>query len=600
MKSHKLICISIILCFAGVAANAQFPIPETLWNQTFSSSRNLDCNAIQQTSDGGYVLGGTVQTYTGFSTTDMLLIKINDAGEIQWQRNFGGPGAEECLSLVITTDGGYALGGWSSYDNLVPYLVKTDSLGNLQWEHTYGTFYSQCKSVQQTSDGGFILGGWKGPGWDDMYLIKTDPQGIMQWQRGYGGPYVDGCYSVCQTIDGGYILAGQYGIVNVNAYCWLVKTDPVGNQQWEQRFGGGQTDKFYSVLQTDDGGYIAGGVTQPPGPDTQMFLVKTDSSGNLIWENSFDANENWEDICYTVLRTPDKGFLLSGLSQLGTVKTDSSGNQLWALNFPPQYGNFKNYLCSDANGSYTIAGSIIYSDDILVLHIAGLEQAWVHLLPVNPPITIPAQGGSFQYTISLTNCGTVSCHPQVWVMVALPTGQSYGPVLGPISVLLDTAATISRLRTQVVPGSAPAGVYTYKAYVGAYQTAKWDSSSFTFTKSGVGIQDSGFGGWTCTGETFPGEEFPPLLRGDGGDLVTASPNPFNPTTTISFSLPEATRVTLKVYDTNGRQVAQLVNGLQPAGQHHVTFDGSSLPSGLYLYRLTAGQNTAAGKMVLLK
>ncbi len=231
--------------------------------------------------------------------------------------------------------------------------------------------------------------------------------------------------------------------------------------------------------------------------------------------------------------------------------------------------------------------------------MSGLQQAWVSLQPVNPPITIPATGGSFQFNISLTNCGTVFCRPDAWITVRLPNGQSYGPVLGPLAVPLDTAAVLSRLRFQNVPGNAPAGEYTYKAYVGTYNTAKWDSSSFTFTKLGFGIQDSEFSDWLCQGESFPGERSMNASIPSDRDLAV-SPNPFNPLTVISYQLSALSHVSLKVYDTAGRLVAMLVEGMQSAGQHCVTFDGSNLPSGVYFYRLAAGQNTAVGKMVLLK
>jgi hypothetical protein len=102
----------------------------------------------------------------------------------------------------------------------------------------------------------------------------------------------------------------------------------------------------------------------------------------------------------------------------------------------------------------------------------------------------------------------------------------------------------------------------------------------------------------CSGDLFPGEVA--VSSPTAFALAVASPNPFNPTTTLRFSLPEASHVTLAVFDVTGRQVAQLVNGMQDAGQHSVTFDGSNLASGVYLYRLTAGLNTATGKMVLLK
>jgi hypothetical protein len=126
-----------------------------------------------------------------------------------------------------------------------------------------------------------------------------------------------------------------------------------------------------------------------------------------------------------------------------------------------------------------------------------------------------------------------------------------------------------------------------------------DADSFAWTKSSTA--DGGlrvFEGANY-GEPFPGEETV-TLQPSAFILSGVSPNPFNPSTTISYELQAASQVSLRVYDTAGRLVATLVEEIQGAGEHHVTFDGSSLPSGLYLYCLTAGQNTAAGKMVLLK
>jgi hypothetical protein len=429
-----------------------------------------------------------------------------------------------------------------------------------------------------------------------MYLVKTDSEGNMQWQRTFGGAGDDWCYDVSQTSDGGYILAGQDGLIGSHCQAWLLKTDSNGNQNWSQLYGGEEVDKFHSVQLVDDGGYAAAGYTESFGLSTQMYLVKVDSVGQMQWQNNY--GEQFGDACYKLFPTADSGYLLTG-NWFSIYKVDSSGNQLWWTDPTWVVGAFAYSMCICSDGSFALAGEGDFGDNTLVIHMSGLQQAWVSLQPVNPPITIPASGGSFQFNVSLTNCGTVFCRPDAWVMVRLPNGQSYGPVLGPLAVPLDTAAVLTRLRVQNVPGNVPAGEYTYKAYVGTYNTAKWDSSSFTFTKLGFGIQDSEFSDWSCQGESFPGERSTTASIPSGLDLAV-SPNPFNPSTVISYQLSALSHVSLKVYDTAGRLVATLVNGPQQAGYYRVSFDGSELPSGIYFCRLQADQFSATRKLILLK
>jgi hypothetical protein len=370
--------------------------------------------------------------------------------------------------------------------------------------------------------------------------------------------------------------------------------------------GGENATTFRAVHQSDDGKFVAGGYVLLSGLGMQMYLLKTDSFGNTLWQNNY--GNQFEDICYDFIPTPDGGYLLSGTA-FHVFKVDSSGYQLW-WNDLTWLNPDNAYICEDSDGSYTIAGSI-WNSNTLVVHMSGLQQAWVHLQPAVPHISIPAQGGSFQFTATLTNCGTIPCNPHIWAVVRLPNGQYMNnPVFGPILVPLNTGQVISRLRVQSVTASVPAGEYLYKSYTGVYlwhEHTRWDSSSFTFTKEGSGVWGLGSGNWSCTGDPFPGEENPPLKRGAGGDqiggrgdLVAASPNPFNASTALSYELRAMSLVSLKVYNIAGQVVATLADGFREAGSYSVTFDGSDLPSGIYLYRLQTGQNTASGKLLLLK
>ncbi len=222
----------------------------------------------------------------------------------------------------------------------------------------------------------------------------------------------------------------------------------------------------------------------------------------------------------------------------------------------------------------------------------------INLTPINPPIQIPASGGSFNYNITVVNTTTTPQTFDGWVMVRLPNMSYYGPVLGPINNLtLPGGGTITRLRSQTVPASAPAGSYLMEGRVGDYPNTIWDTGTFPFTKltTGDGMPVTG---WESTGESFDdliAANMPAQFA-----LLGAYPNPFNPTTTLSFALPTAAKVTLNVYDVSGRLVASLLDGWREAGVHEVTFDGSHLASGIYLYHLNSGDQSFTGKMVLMK
>jgi hypothetical protein len=228
------------------------------------------------------------------------------------------------------------------------------------------------------------------------------------------------------------------------------------------------------------------------------------------------------------------------------------------------------------------------------------------LTPINPPIVIPAGGGSFSYNVSVINNGASPAIFDGWIMQYTPASQWQGPMLGPISLTVPPGVMVTRQRSQSVPGSAAPGVYTYRGYVGLYSTVKWDSSSFQYTKS-----TTGDGGTTVTDWANWGESFSPYMT-NGDDLTARDggptsfgldqnrPNPFNPVTAISYKLQASSHVSLKVYDISGRMVATLVEGWQETGSHEVTFDGSRLSSGLYFVKMQAGSFSTVRKMMLVK
>jgi hypothetical protein len=236
------------------------------------------------------------------------------------------------------------------------------------------------------------------------------------------------------------------------------------------------------------------------------------------------------------------------------------------------------------------------SDEITVA--PGLE---ITLSPIGTPIQIPAGGGTFEFNIEVTNIGAVGIQADVWCDVTLPDTAQYGPVLGPMNILFAAGFIGNRDRAQSVPGGAPSGSYTYNGYVGIYPDSIIDQDSFSFEKLSIGDENL-VESWKNTGEPFNEWIFPQskTIFPEVYSLEQNYPNPFNPITTISFTLPKLSYVELDLYNVTGRKVARLVDGWRDAGVHEVTFDGSSLSSGIYVYRLKAGEFMASGKMVLMK
>ncbi len=225
----------------------------------------------------------------------------------------------------------------------------------------------------------------------------------------------------------------------------------------------------------------------------------------------------------------------------------------------------------------------------------------VELTPYNPPIVIPAGGGSFEFNIAISNNTGSTQNFDVWTYATLPSGAQYGPIINVQNINLPGGITVDRDRIQNVPAGAPAGAYTYDAYIGDYPNDVWSEDHFDFSKSadfdgGIAVND-----WKCFGEPFAGESIEPVSVIPGEfSFAAPSPNPFNPTTTLSFTVPQAGMVKLTIFDVTGREVAVLQNGYLNSGNYTRIFDASEFTSGVYFACLEAGSFKQTHKIILLK
>ncbi|MBC8204938.1 MAG: M28 family peptidase [FCB group bacterium] len=253
------------------------------------------------------------------------------------------------------------------------------------------------------------------------------------------------------------------------------------------------------------------------------------------------------------------------------------------------------------DGGYDVhASEIANGTAILFTTISNYPAVTVNLTPAVTPIQIPASGGFFDFNIEVANNEAAAVTFDVWCDVTLPSGSIYGPVIGPVNLTVVPGFSGNRDRTQNVPANAPAGNYSYNAYVGIYPTVIWNSDDFPFEKLTTG---DGFivSNWNNTGESF--EKWMASSAStvpEKYSLHTPYPNPFNPSTVISFELRDAGEVSLVVYDVQGREVQSLVSGHLSPGYHEAVFDGSELSSGMYFVRLEAGDFRQVRKMLLIK
>ena len=325
------------------------------WQKSFGGSGFDMLQSIKNTSDGGFILAGTSSSAKSFQKkenckglSDFWVIKLNAAGDEQWQRTIGGNGQEELLCAFQTKDGGYILGGSSSsspnsistskFDekslitdtyakseksrgNMDYWIVKLDRQGVIEWQKTYGGQYADLlRSMEQTSDNGYILAGYsnspisgdktegnKGAG--DYWVLKLNNTGEIQWQKAYGAEGDDQPYVIHQTKDGGYIIGGnsnsssalssQGGIVGNGTDYWILKLDEEGEVVWSKTFDFGKVDILTSLVENNDGTYLIGGHARNSGPRSGGGLMS--KAASLIAKEKDGIND------YLALKINDRG-----------------------------------------------------------------------------------------------------------------------------------------------------------------------------------------------------------------------------------------------------------------------------------------------------
>jgi hypothetical protein len=419
----------------------------------------------------------------------------------------------------------------------------------------------------------------------DVWLIKTNTYGDTLWTKTFGAADEEFGSSVQQTTDGGYILVGNTYLSGNSSDIWLIKTNATGNTLWTKTYGGVHSESGLDVEQTTDGGYILVGYTYVSGNDYDIWLIKTNALGDTLWTKTFGGD--YGDFGVSVEQTNDGGYIVGGNLDYGNgvnadiwlIKTDSNGDTLWTKIFGGAMTNDCSAVQQTSEGGYILIGNTNRSG-------SGLMNIWlIKTNALGDTLWTKTFGGSY------TEYGKDVLQTAEGGYVLCGATNSYGA------------------------GNYDVWLIKTNAFGNVVWTKTFGGNSFEY---GIAVNLTTDGGYVICGNTgsFGAGHNDVWLIKTAPDLsnleLTADvvildfylhqnyPNPFNPRTTIEYQIPELSLVTLKVYDVLGNEVATLVNEEKPNGSYEIEFNTNGLASEIYFYQLRAGDFVETKKMVLIK
>lgn len=373
--SRSCICYTLLLVLLSFTTTAQ----DVLWEKSYGGSSGDYLYDAQPTPDYGFILvGSSLSKRSGNKTEnnvydlDYWIWKMDENGDLEWQKNYGGQGSDRLMSVHCTTEGGFILAGTSDspqgefkkedsrgQEDLWVIRLKPD--GSEQWQRTIGGNSTELvNQVIQTKDGGFILAGAssskpryttsgntsvprgekKAPhyGHLDYWVVKLDTGGEVEWEKTYGGIYKDVAESILQTEDEGYLIGGysnspQSETKSENSKgsggdYWLLKLDKFGTIEWERTLGGDGDEHLYVLQAAKEGGYIAGGSsssgtngikTKGNGKGIDFWVLKLNEYGEIDWQQTYDFGKT--DVVTSIVENEDGTLLIGGYAQSEQPKT---------------------------------------------------------------------------------------------------------------------------------------------------------------------------------------------------------------------------------------------------------------------------------------
>lgn len=349
---------------------------EDMWAKTYGGVEAEGGRAVCLCPDGGFFITG-YSFSQGTGDSDLLVIKTDDRGDVEWSGTYGGGGTEYGNASLCLTDGylvsGYTTSSGSGSKDV--YVVRLDTKGRELWSKTFGgPSWDVGTALCESGEGNFYICGYThsfGKGEEDIYLVKIDKNGNKLWSKTYGGERLDMANSISLTEDGGLLIGATSGSFSNNTDFYLIRIDKQGEEMWSKTYAaegprGHAFDWCNAMAGTRDGGAILTGYS-----DSQdvmdVHVIKTDAEGQVIWTKTL-GNKPFYDFGNAIHEMPDGGYFIGGTTKsvVGTekiynndiflVRLDSEGNVLWEKSYGGPGEDWASAVTLNANGEVVIAG----------------------------------------------------------------------------------------------------------------------------------------------------------------------------------------------------------------------------------------------------
>lgn len=367
---------------------------------TFGSVANDVGEDICATDDGGFaIIGSTASSGTG--NTDIYFLKVDSLCNYQWSFALGGTNNDWGYAIKQTYDKGFIIAastnsyGNGGYDAM---LLKRDSLGNYQWQKTYGgNDWDFAYDVVQTFDSGYVFCGEtynNSAGFSDVYVVKINSIGDTLWTKTVGGSLIDKGNALIQTSDSNIVVAGIRNTPTDSTQAYVLKFDKDGTLIWDSVYGGVKYEDFNGIIETYDGGFVSTGTSTNASidGDEDYYVLKIDRDGIILWEQIIGSIG--DEVGYDILELANTNLFIIGY----TEATGGGGKdaKLFLLN---SGGWWAGQNSSFGNFNDEVANSVVFGNDGS-MKMAGFSDGYGYglydLMVISVDTVVPYQ----QFTVT--------------------------------------------------------------------------------------------------------------------------------------------------------------------------------------------------------
>ena len=603
--------------------------PKVVWSKSYGGSKADLAFSVEPTDDGGCIVIGISESIDfdvsyNYDYNDIWVLKLDQQGNIEWEKAIGGGGRDYGREVLITKDGGYLIAGYSSsknkdldtnYGSTDGWIIKLDSKGEIVWKKNYGGSGAETIfSIIESADGSYVFAGGSASfdydlefaqtrGYGDIWITKITPEGEIIWTKTYGGSSDEFANSIVETKDRGFVLTGQTyskddNIPGNQGNLDLValKTNASGELEWIYTYGGSKYDVGFNCILATDGGYIIAGYSDSKDGDitnainnNDFWIVKLFEDGKMDWNKKYGTTST--DISSSISTTPDGGYIVSGYTGAGgtpwfdegvVLKIDKVGEVEWTKNFGGS-STENLYEIKSLNETDFIAVGRTNSNDGDLKKNNGESDYWILKLTTDKqPLQIDTSDRMFSI---------VKAKPELY-RDTIDMGSLYiGANRDSIVANLICNSSVAPLKIMGVAISS-GDINDFSIIGGSNERTLYQNEcadyTFVFTPT-----DSGARTALVTISTSVGQFTDTLvIIGNGVAVIPETfrfdvfPNVSSSDITVKLNIVDAVDTELIIYDNIGRRMQTLLAGKQVIGTKELLIDIRNYQSGRYYLQLT--------------